>query len=618
MLAVILLLAAAAFAPCLKNGFINLDDSSYITENPAIRGFSGANVTSWFTSFHKGNYYPLVFLTYALEYQVHGPYPFVYHSLSLALHLINCGLAFWLLLRLTKKRELSFVAAAIWAVHPLRVESVAWAAEQKDLLYVLFVFLSLGWYSEYKQNRKPGKYLLSLASFLLACFSKGMAVALVPLLFIADYFLEKKADRRSWVEKIPYMVAATVFGLAAMKAQQQSLFIEIGRTFSDNLLVAGYGFLFYVIKFIAPVNLSAFHPYPRPSLPWQFYLASLISLVLIAVVPLWRRRYRVAFQGCLFYVASIILVLQIVPVGGFVTAERYSYLSSLGLAWAAAWFLLKLLDVPALKTVGLAFVFLLLAIGTALSAKRCLAWHDSITIWSDAIGVYPNMNEFAYNQRGSAYDLMGQQQKALEDFSRAVEINPQYCDAYYNRSCVYFELDRFDQAIADCDRAVAVCPQVGSAYLTRGMSYAGKQNLSQALSDVSRAIELSPLDASFYYNRAVVYGQMKDLPRAVVDFDRAIELDPGYADAYFYRGRTYFQMGERQRAQADVEKAERAYARAAAAGGHEADEAVFQRAVCLEGLDRLAEARQLYADYLRGPHPTHAREARFRLDRLAP
>jgi hypothetical protein len=162
MLAIILLLAAAAFAPCLKNGFINLDDSSYITENSGIRSFSEANVTSWFTTFHKGNYYPLVLFTYALEYQVNGPDPFVHHALSLAIHLINCGLAFWLLLRLTGKRELSFVAAAIWAVHPLRVESVAWAAEQKDLLYVLFVFLSLGWYSGYRQNQKAGTYLLSL------------------------------------------------------------------------------------------------------------------------------------------------------------------------------------------------------------------------------------------------------------------------------------------------------------------------------------------------------------------------------------------------------------------------------------------------------------------------
>lgn len=557
MLAIILLLAAAAFAPCLNNGFINLDDSSYITENPGIRGFSGTNITSWFTGFHKGNYYPLVLLTYALEYQVQGPDPFVFHALSLVIHLINCGLGFWLLLRLTGKRELSFIAAAIWAVHPLRVESVAWAAEQKDLLYVLFVLLSLGGYSEYKQNQKPVRYLLSLVAFLLACFSKGMAVALVPLLFIADYFLGKKADRKSWLEKIPYFVVAICFGLMAAKAQQQSMFVETGRTFSDNLLVAGYGFPFYVIKFILPVKLSAFHPYPTPSLPWQFYLGSLISLVLIVGVPLGRRRYLVPFQGWLFYAASIVFVLQIVPVGGFVAAERYSYLSSLGLALAAAAFLLKLLEPSAMKTAGLALVLLLLVTETALSAERCLDWRDSITIWSDAIGKYPSTNEFAYNQRGSAYDVAGQPQKALEDFSRAVEINPKYCDAYYNRSCANYELDRFDQAIEDCDRAIAVCPQFAPAYNNRGLAYGQKQNMAQALSDISRAIELSPLDPNFYYNRATTYRQLEAFSQALADFNRALELDPNYAEAYFYRGHTYYQMGDPERALADVQSARR-------------------------------------------------------------
>jgi hypothetical protein len=194
LLAIVLLLAAAAFALCLQNGFINLDDGSYIVDNPSIRSFSGTHVASWFTTFHKGNYYPLVLFAYALEFEIQGPDPFVFHAFSLALHLVNCGLAFWLLLRLTGKRELSFVAAALWAVHPLRVESVAWAAEQKDLLYVLFGLLSLGWYVDYEQQHDRGKYLLSLASFLLACLAKGMAVALVPLLFVADYCLASKAD----------------------------------------------------------------------------------------------------------------------------------------------------------------------------------------------------------------------------------------------------------------------------------------------------------------------------------------------------------------------------------------------------------------------------------------
>jgi Flp pilus assembly protein TadD len=553
----LLLLAAMAFLPCLKNGFINLDDNSYIIENPAIRSFSVENIKSWFTTFHKGNYYPLILLTYALEYRINGADPRVFHAFSIAFHLVNVLLAFGLFRRLTGNRELSFVAVLLWAVHPLRVESIAWAAEQKDLLYVLFVLLSLVFYAGYKQGEKIRNYWLSLLSFVLACFSKGMAVALVPLLFAADYFLDAKSDRKSWSGKIPYVILALIFGFIATKAQQESLYIQTNRTLFENLLVAGYGFLFYIIRFVLPVKLSAFHPYPGLPLPWPFYLSSLLSITAMVAAVIWLRKKKTLLFGLLFYALSIVFVLQIVPVGGFVAAERYSYLSTLGLSLVAAWSLMKLVKHSSLslKTTGISIMAFLIMTGVAFSARRCQVWENSFTVWSDAIEKYPDTNDFAYNQRGNAFDLSGRLQKALEDFSRAVQINSKYFDAYYNRGCIYYKLGQFNQAIEDCNRAIALSPLFAKAYNIRGMAYGGQKNYEQALSDISKAIEFAPADPVFYYNRATTLGQVKNYLRAIEDFSRAVQLDPRYAQAYFYRGYTYYLMGDRRKANQDVQKA---------------------------------------------------------------
>jgi tetratricopeptide (TPR) repeat protein len=554
---VLLLLTAVSFSPCLKNGFINLDDGSYIVENQGIREITYSNIKTWFTTFHQGNYYPLVLLTYALEYRINGADPRVFHSISIGLHLVNALLALWLLLRLTGNRELSFVSALLWAVHPLRVESVAWAAEQKDLLYVLFLLISLILYAGYKQRQRISDYILSLVLFVLACFSKGMAVALVPLLFATDYFLGLKPDRKSLLEKAPYITVALVFGLIAAKAQQQSLFIQTSRSLPDNLLVAGYGFLFYVLKSILPVKLSAFHPYPGSPLPWQFYLSSLASILVIVAAVIWLRGRKTLFFGFLFYALSIIFVLQIVPVGGFVAAERYSYLSAIGLSLIAGWGLAKLAGHASLssRVTGMAAIILLALAGTALSAKRCLVWKDSFTIWNDAIEKYPATNAFAYNHRGAAYALKGENQKALDDFNRAVGYNSRYFDAYYNRGCLYYKLGRFTETTEDCGKAIKLYPGFIKAYNIRGIAYGKLHKYGESISDLTRAVELSPKDPEIYYNRATTLAQAGEYYRALNDFNKAVELDPDFGKAYFYRGYVYYLLGDRKTAQQDVDRA---------------------------------------------------------------
>ncbi len=557
VLAALALLVLAVFSPCLNNGFINLDDNSYIVENSLIRDISPANIKSWFSSGYEGNYYPLVLLAYALEYKVNGPDPKVYHITGIILHLLNAFLVFALFYLLLKNGWTAGIIAVLWAVHPLRVESVAWAASQKDLIYTFFALLSLIMYLRYKHREKTADYAASLLLFQLACFSKGMAVALVPVLFLADHFLDKPFNRRSWLEKAPYAVLAIVFGVISYYVQGQSQFIQASRPLIANLLTAGYGFVFYIIKLIAPFRLSAFHPYPGTPLPWTFYLASIASVLMVAVLLTWGRRNKTVFFGGAFYLITILPVLQIVPVGGFAAAERYSYFASLGLFFLAGSYLYKMFRGGTRQVMAVAAILLVLITSAESIAayKRCFVWRDSIAVWSDAIKKCPGANSFAHNHRGNAFDIMGRDQEAEDDFSRAVAIDPANIAAWYNRSCTYLKLNRPDEAIEDCSRAIALDPAYAKAYSNRGNAYGIKKQFESALSDLSKAIALSPNDPVFYYNRATTYGQMKNYLLAIADFSQAIELDPGYGEAYYYRGYTYYLLGDRRRAEQDVQRA---------------------------------------------------------------
>jgi Flp pilus assembly protein TadD len=557
VLAALTMLVLAAFRPCFNNGFINLDDNSYIVENSLIRSISPSNVQTWFAAGYQGNYYPLVLLTYALEYKINGPDPKIYHTTNVILHLLNAFLVFWLFFLLLKNGWTAGIIAALWAIHPLRVESVAWAAAQKDLIYSFFALLSLIAYVRYKVGERFGDYAASLVLFLLACFSKGMAVALVPVLFLTDYYLGKPFNRRAWLEKAPYLALAIVFGIISFEAQSQSQFIQTSRPLIANLLTAGYGFVFYIIKLVAPFRFSAFHPYPGTPLPWTFYLASVLSLLTAAILLTWGRRNKTVFFGGVFYLATILPVLQIVPVGGFAAAERYSYFASLGLFFLAGSYIYKMLRGGSRQVMAAAAILLVLITASEGIAayKRCLVWRDSITLWSDAIEKYPGANSFASNQRGTAYARAGQAQKAMDDFTKAVEITPKYFEAYYNRGCVYYTVERYNETAADCGRAIELYPGYAKAYNIRSIAYGRLKEYQKALSDIDRAIKLFPFDPEFYYNRATTLAQMEEYPRAMDDFNKTIELDPGFGKAYLYRGYTYYILGDRRRAEQDVQKA---------------------------------------------------------------
>nr|MBA3705771.1 hypothetical protein [Bacteroidota bacterium] len=333
----ILAFTLITYAPSVKNDFIRgWDDGAYLFENDYLHGFSAANLKHIFTQEEQGNYHPLTMLSYAIEYKLFGiDNPMPYHIDNLILHLLIISLIFYFIFLLTKNYFISFGVMLLFGIHPMHVESVVWISERKDLLYTLFFLLSIVNYIKYTSLESQKKYLYySLIFFVIACLSKGMAVSLAGIIILIDIFQNRKFDKKTIVEKIPFFVIAVFFGLLAVKMQGSSVQPDIPFTVSERLRIVNYTVIAYFQKLLAPVNLCGFYPYP--SKPENNEIASYfwffpIAVAAIAAITLYSLKYtKIIFFSLGFFLVTILLVLQILPVGGASMADRYAYVPSIG------------------------------------------------------------------------------------------------------------------------------------------------------------------------------------------------------------------------------------------------------------------------------------------------
>ena len=317
-LILIAVVTAVSFLSSLDNGFVNWDDNEYVTENYAIRSFSWNTLKTIFTSFYLGTYCPLVILSYTLEYALFGLAPFGYHLTNLLLHIGNTLLVFALVLRLSTHPPSALVAALLFGVHPLHVESVAWVTERKDVLSTLFFLGALLCYLRYQEDKQAHLYALSIVAFVLSLFSKPMGVTLPLILLLCDYLCARGWTYRTLVEKVPFVMVSALFSVIMVLAQHSSGGINAARfsALVDNVLVACWGLVFYLSKTLAPVGLSAYYPYP-PEISFHllaFFLPPILLLALTAGVWISRRYTRTVVFGSLFFFVTLLPVLKIIPI----------------------------------------------------------------------------------------------------------------------------------------------------------------------------------------------------------------------------------------------------------------------------------------------------------------
>jgi tetratricopeptide (TPR) repeat protein len=583
-----LIFTLIVYLPSLTNGLTNWDDTEYLN-NPYVKNLSLAGVVKIFSVYFSGNYHPFTLLSLGIDYLIGGNSPFMFHFTNLLFHLLNTFFVFLLVKRLTKNNLLAALTFILFGVHTLHVESVAWITERKDVLYSFFYLLSLIVYTTYASNRKGIYYGLSLLFFIFSLLAKGQAVVLAAILPFIDYLMGRKwFSIKVLSEKLPFLFLMLFFGWIAFRAQELGIAFNIPHvSFPERFALVSFGLTQYLIKSILPIGLSAFYPYPQlingsiPSFYWLFII--LLPVYFTGSYFLFKHSKIYAFGLSMFFL-NLLPVLQLIPVGSAIMADRYFYIPSIGLMLCFASGFLEIKNIKFRYALFITFVLIL----SCLSFLRCMVWKDSITLWDDVISKYNyaqiayynrgtaygnlvqwdkaiadyskaieidphysptivtdrsfNICLMAYVNRGAAYGDIGQQKKAIIDFNKAIEIDPKYATAYYNRGFVNFTFRHWDQAIADYSKAIEIDPNFKVAYNDRGDTYCELQQWDNAIADYSKAIEIDTKNVIAYSNRGNWYTKLSQWDKASIDFSKAVEMDPKNSVDYYYLGNCYLNL----------------------------------------------------------------------------
>ncbi len=469
----IILITYISFSEALKNNFINWDDNAYVFDNPHLNQSLPSAVIYFFQAHtFVGNYVPLTMIVYALQFHAAELNPQFYHLVNILIHLLNEVLVFWFIYQLSKKQILtSVVVALFFGIHPLRVESVAWISELKDVLYGFFFIAAMISYFYYleKKNKTTSETLksrnsliplaLSFIFFVLSLLSKPAAVTLPLVLILLDFYTNRKLNYWAWIEKIPFIIFSVIFGVIAIKSQQADRLLHDEYDITQKLLFASHSCLDYIVKLFLPVNLSIYYPYPTLSLgtlPSEYYFAPVALIILFYLVFKSIKHSRLVAFGFLFFFVNILLVLQLISVGEAIKADRYTYIPHIGLLFIVATYLNKLYTNQKLKTykptiiialIGLAFV------SSYCTRERCKVWKNDITIANDLLNKFPN-DRLALNNKG--FILYNQQlyQESILLFTKAIQQKPNYTMAYINLSNSYLAINDLNNASNTIDTAL--------------------------------------------------------------------------------------------------------------------------------------------------------------------
>lgn len=536
-LACILLLTCIAYYPSIHGGFV-WDDEGYILKNHLVKQMSLQGLKQAFTRFCLGNYHPLVILSYAWEYFFFGLNPLPYHIINIALHLINCIFVFIFLFSLTRNTQVATIVGLLFGIHPLHVESVAWISEIKDLLFTLFYLGGLLSYLAYIKERRLKFYFYTLALFLMSLLSKVMAISFPIVLFLIDYYMDRKQILYIIKEKIPFLALSLTFGIIAIFSQQHAMHSNMAYSMFRGLFIASHGLIFYLIKMFLPLNLSALYPYPVNStffLPVQFILAPL-GIAIFAVLVYFSTKFtkKVLF-GTAFYFVTLFPALQLIPVGHAIAADRYTYVPLIGIFFILAIFFTQIWDTiiskrTLLKTVSLFIAIFITVSLVFLTFDRCKVWKNDTTLWKNVIDNYPR-SYTAHNNLGAIYFYNHDYEKALQYFLKAIDIKPDYAAAYSNTCKVYSLKNENDKALPYCLKAIYADPYTENAYLILGDLFL-PSDIFLALEMYNKALLVNPYNSVGYYKLCLTYLKLREYDIACDLCVKTIYLDPDNAYAY--------------------------------------------------------------------------------------
>ncbi|MDQ7824921.1 MAG: tetratricopeptide repeat protein [Candidatus Eremiobacteraeota bacterium] len=562
---VVVAVTAFSFLPVLENGFV-WDDFDYVVHNEAVQRLTWQSAADIFNpadspgsfalSFSKSLYTPLTILSFALEYPFYGENAGGYHAGNLVLHLLNCMLVYWLILILSRKPLVSFIAALFFGIHPLHVESVAWISERKDVLYAFFYLASLIAWLLWRGGGKQAHLFLSLALFLLSLLAKPMALTLPAILFLFDYLQKRKFSASSFREKVPFILMDLIYFafLVIFHIWPRSAGAGTGLGILQKLQVACSLVVFYLGKFIAPVNLMCVYPYPEgTTFPSLFLHGTLIFLCIASSVALAGRYTGKVPFGFLFFVLTLVPVLQLTPIPPGIAADRYTYIPFIGLLFIVAegGALLWERSGRPQRTV---LVLLLLAAAVASSSatrERCRTWADPVTLFSDLIAKNPG-EAVGYLNRSEALIRKGDFDGALDDLNRVIAMGVRSDTAHADRARILFARGACRDALADLDRAVSLSPSSAAHYFNRGVCHEKLGDEDEALADYGRAVALGFGPPAAAFREGLLYGKRKDYRKARESMTEALRRGGSQPLIYLMRGEFCWKGGDTEAAEKDL------------------------------------------------------------------
>jgi protein O-mannosyl-transferase len=549
-------------------GFVNLDDDLYVTGNPQVNGGLSLNGLLYaIRSLEGGSWMPLTWLSYLLDASLSGRNPVGYHLTNVVLHGLNSGLLFLALATLSKEFWPSAFAAAWFAVHPLRLESVVWIAERKDVLSGLFFMLTLIAYAREKSRMQKAEsrnhkntFSLVVVFLLLGLMAKPMLVTVPFVLLLLDFWPlgrmgDVRPDAKSKLltllrEKIPLLAVTLAFCTLTIWSQSAAGAVARSELGSAQLLRIPENYLFYLEKIFWPAKLNVLYPI-TPFSPVGA-AAGTVVLVLGSVLAVRRRRDLPWLAvGWFWFIGTLIPVIGLVPVGSTWVADRYTYLPSIGigvmLAWTARW----LFGAAPRARIAMEISAILLLVGLMLATLENLPrWRDSDSLFSDSVskGAHPG----ACINLGIASAERGDYDTAISLYTRALELNPESAEASYNRALAYQARGDSTRALADYNRAIELRPRYAEAHNNRGNLYASGGQFETAIRDFTQAIRLRPNYTEALANRGHAFQEIGRCREAVDDYSRAIAAKPDFAAGYHDRAAAYYQLKDYDRAWADL------------------------------------------------------------------
>ncbi|HQQ93332.1 MAG TPA: tetratricopeptide repeat protein [Bacteroidia bacterium] len=561
-------LALLVFYRLLGYGHISWDDPEMVFRNKAVKGF---DVHALLTGHYVGNYLPVTMLLHALNWILFGTNDGGHHAVNILLHLANGVLVYQITLKLFQHRSLAGFCVLIFLLHPLQLESVCWISEMKNTLSAFFFFASLLTYLRYLEQKRGTEYLLCFVLFIAACLSKSSAVILPLCLLCLDVFLKKDIHWSFILNKTPFFLLSVFFGLVNLKTQAADLFINYSHAFPyyERLGYAGFALLKYVGMFLIPVNLSVLYPYPAQKISALVIGYIFLSALLLLLIILFRRRNYHLIALIFLCLSNLVLVLQFIPFGEVLYADRYMYVPLVFFTLLGLNFLRGIYQSLNYPAIGIALIL------AVLSHARLNVWKSSVYLYSDILKKFPN-SFVALNSLGAELMLQNEDQRALEVLNKSIRVSPQNYKGYYNkgllllktqkpleaissfnrsialydypkayvgRASAYFMRQDFSKAMADANYVLQKDPSQAKAYFILGNCFNSLNQVDSAIANYTRGIELVNDDADFYFKRGIAYGKKQAFNACYADLNQCIELNPVHSEAYYWRGVAKLNLG---------------------------------------------------------------------------